>query len=242
MQTLPTVVIVRDPTGDHNSITMDHDHAKAVVLLPYEAIIKAPEIAALTREQTLSPNNNSERAITDKDTRLALSPHKGLCKQPMEGQMMPFRHQWTNKWFRDMNQLMKLMLRTLGDPRNDNRINWLLLIWRQIDKTPLMVLEKTPCKLQEKGTSYAHQMMKKNLLPEMRGWTETLQTTKLYAQKIMKNKRKLRIRRAQRTLYVKGWKEWLGRMHLSTSHLFTKPHLKETGPLQNTEKSGPMTY
>jgi hypothetical protein len=66
--------------------------------------------------------------------------------------------------------------------------------------------------------------------------------TKLYAQKIMKNKRKLCIRRAQRTLYVKGWKEWLGRMHLSTSHPFTKPHSKEAGPLQNTEESGPMTY
>ena len=31
-------------------------------------------------------------------------------------------------------------------------------------------------------------------------------------------------------------------MCLSTSHLFTKPHSKEAGPLQNTEKSGPMTY
>jgi hypothetical protein len=34
----------------------------------------------------------------------------------------------------------------------------------------------------------------------------------------------------------------LGRMCLSTSHLFTKPHSEDTGPLQNTEKSGPMTY
>jgi hypothetical protein len=46
----------------------------------------------------------------------------------------------------------------------------------------------------------------------------------------------------QRTLYVKGWKEWLGRMHLSTSHPFAKLHSKEAGPLQNTEESGLMTY
>ena len=58
----------------------------------------------------------------------------------------------------------------------------------------------------------------------------------------MKNKRKLRISRAQRTLHIKGWKEWLGRMRLFTSHPFAKPHSKEAGPLQNTEKSGPMTY
>ena len=31
-------------------------------------------------------------------------------------------------------------------------------------------------------------------------------------------------------------------MRLSTSHLFTKLHSKEAGPLQNTEESGPMTY
>ena len=65
---------------------------------------------------------------------------------------------------------------------------------------------------------------------------------KLYAQKIMKNRRKLHISQAQRTLYIKGWKEWLGRMRLSTSHLFAKTHSKEAGPLQNTEESGPMTY
>ena len=84
--------------------------------------------------------------------------------------------------------------------------------------------------------------MEKNFLPEMRGQTEAPQMAKLYAQKIMKNKRKLRIRRAQRTLYIKGWKEWPGRMHLSTSHPFTKPHSKEAGPLHNTEELGPMMY
>ena len=31
-------------------------------------------------------------------------------------------------------------------------------------------------------------------------------------------------------------------MRLSTLHPFAKPHSKEAGPLQNTEKSGPMTY
>ena len=44
---------------------MNHRHIKAVILLPYEAIIKAPEIAALTEEWMLSSNNDSERAITD---------------------------------------------------------------------------------------------------------------------------------------------------------------------------------
>ena len=121
---------------------MNHNHIKAVVLLPYEAIIKALEIAALTGEWTLSPNNGSERAITDRNTCLALSLHKGLCKRPMEGQMTPSRHQWVNEWFRDSNQSMELAFRALSNSRSDNRINWLLLIWKQPDNTPLMVLER----------------------------------------------------------------------------------------------------
>ena len=138
--------------------------------------------------------------------------------------------------------MIELMFAALIDPRNDNGIDWLLLIWRQIDKTPLIVLGKTPCKPQEEDTSHAHQTAEKSLLPEMRGQAEAPQVTKLYDQKIMKNRRKLHISRAQRTLYIKGWKERLGRMRLSTSHPFTKPHSKETGPLQNTEESGPMMY
>ena len=242
MQTLPIVIILKDPAKGHNSITTNHDHVKAAVLLPYEAIIKAPEIAALTGERTLSLSNNSGKANTDKDTCLALLLHKGLCRQSTEGQVVPSRDQWTNEQFRNLNQLMELMFTALTDPRNNNEINWLLLIWRQIDKTPFMVLGKTPCELQGEGAWYAHQTMEKNVLPGMRGRTEAPQTTMLYAQRIMKNKRKLHISRVQRTLHVKGWKEWLGRMHLSTSHPFAKLHSKEAGPLQNTEESGPMTY
>ena len=233
VQTLPTIIIIGDSARGHNSITMDCDHIKAIALLPYEAIIKVPETAALIEGWTLSLSNNSERANTDKDTCLALSPHKGLCRQPIEGQTMPSGHQWTNRQFRNSNRLMELMFAALTDPRNNKGINWLLLIWRQIDKTSLIVLRKTPCELQEEGTLYAHQTMEKNLLPETRGWTKAPQTTKLYAQKIIKNKRKLRIRQAQRSLYIKGWKEWLGRMRLSTSHPITKLHSKEAGPLQN---------
>ena len=169
VQTLPTVIIVEDPARDHNSIAMDHNHIKAVVLLPYEAIIKALEIAAFIEERMLPLSNGSERAIADRDTCLALSPHKGLCKQLIEGQVTPSGHQWTNKQFRNLNQSMELVFAALNDSRNNKGINWLLLIWRQIDKTPLMILGKTPCKLQEEGVSYAHQMMEKNLLPEMRG-------------------------------------------------------------------------
>ena len=126
VQTLPTVIIIKDPAKDHNSIATNYNHIKATVL--YEAIINTPEIATFFGEWTLSPNNSSERAITDRDTCLALSPHKGLCKRPMEGQMMPSRYQWTNKQFRDINWLMKLMLKALSDPRNNNGINWSLLI------------------------------------------------------------------------------------------------------------------
>jgi hypothetical protein len=108
--------------------------------------------------------------------------------------VVPSRDQWTNERFRNLNRLMELIFAALTDPRNDNGINWLLLIWRQIDKTPFMVLGKTPCELQEKGAWYTHQMTEKNLLPGMRGRTETPQMTKLYAQKTMKNKRKLHIR------------------------------------------------
>ena len=154
---------------------------------------------------------------------------------------MPSRDHWTNEQFRNSNQLMELMFAALADPKDNKEINWLLLIWRQIDKTPFMVLGKTPCEPQEEK-SYAHQTAEKNLLPGMRGQTEAPQSMRLYAQKIMKNKRKLHIRRAQRTLYVKGWKEWLGRIRPSTSHPFAKPHSKEAGPLQNTGELGPMTY
>ena len=227
MQTLPTVIIVKDPARGHNSIAMDCDHIKAIVLLPYEAIIKAPEIAAFTGERTLSLSNDSGKANTDKDTRLALSLHKGLCRQSTEGQVVPSRDQWTNGQFRDLNRLMELVFAAPADPRNSKGINWLLQIWRHVDKTLFMVLGKTPCELQEEGAWYAHQTMEKNILPGTRGRTEAPQTTMLYAQRIMKNKRKLRISQAQRTLHIKGWKEWLGRMRLSTSHLFAKLHSKE---------------
>ena len=95
-QILTTVIIIKDPARGHNSIAMNRDHVKAIVLLPYEAIIKAPEIAAFTGERTLSLSNDSEKANTDKDTCLALSLHKELCRQPTEGQVAPSGHQWTN--------------------------------------------------------------------------------------------------------------------------------------------------
>ena len=190
VQTLPTVIIIKDPARGHDSIAMDCDHVKAIVLLPYEAIIKAPEIATFTGEWTLSLSDDSEKASTDKDTNLALLPHKGLCRQSTKGRMVPSRDQWTNRWFRNSNQLMELMFAALANPRNSKGINWLLQIWRQIDKTLLMVLGRTPCK---EDASYAHQAAEKNLLPETRGRTEAPQMTKLYVQKIMKNKRKLRI-------------------------------------------------
>jgi hypothetical protein len=80
VQTLPTIIIVKDPAKGHNSITMNHNHIKATVLLPYEAIIKAPEIATLIEGWTLSLSNDSRRENTDKDTCFTLSPHKGLCR------------------------------------------------------------------------------------------------------------------------------------------------------------------
>ena len=130
----------------------------------------------------------------DKDTRLALLPHKGLCRQSAKGQVVPSRDQWTNGRFRNSNRLMELMFAALDGSKSDKGTNWLLLIWRQIDKTPFMILGKTPCESQEEGVSCAHQTTKRNLLPEMRGQTEAPQSMKLYAQKITKNKRKLRIR------------------------------------------------
>ena len=146
-QILTTIIIVKDPARGHNSIAMDRNHIKAIVLLPYEAIIKAPEIATFTEERTLSLSNNSKKANADKDTRLALSPHKGLCRQPTEGHVVPSGYQWTDEQFRNSNWLIELMFAALIDPRNNNGINWLLLIWRQIDKALFMVLGKTPCEL-----------------------------------------------------------------------------------------------
>ena len=172
VQTLPTIIIVKDPARGHNSIAMDHDHVKAIVLLPYKAIIKAPEIAVLTEGWTLSLSDNSRRENTDKDTCFALSPHKGLCKQPTEGQAVPSKDHWINGQFRNLNRLMELMFAALDGSKSDKGTNWLLLVWRRIDKTPFTVLGKTPCEPQEEGASYAHQTMEENLLPEMRGQTE----------------------------------------------------------------------
>jgi hypothetical protein len=101
----------------------------------------------------------------------------------MEGQMVPSRHQWTDEWFRDTNQLMELVLKALSNPRNNNGTNWSLLIWSQVDNTPLTVLEKTPCGLQEKDVFQAHQMEKKDPLSEIGRQTEAPQTIKLHARK-----------------------------------------------------------
>ena len=169
LRTNAQTIIVKVPARGHNSIAMDCNHIKAIALLPYEAIIKAPKIAALAEEWTLPLSNDSKRAIADRDTCFALSPHKGLCGRLIEDQVMPSRDQWANGQFRNSNQLMELMFAALTDPRNSRGINWLLRIWRQIDKTPLIVLGKTPCEPQEEGASYAHQTVEKNLLPEMRG-------------------------------------------------------------------------
>ena len=156
VQTLPTVIIIKDPAKGYNSITINHDHVEAAALLPYEAIIKAPETAMLTEGWTLSLSNNSRRESTDKDAHFAPSPHKGPCKQPTKGQAVLSRDQWANGWFRNSNRLMELMFAALADPKDSKGINWLLLIWRKIDKTPFMVLGKTPCELQEEGVWYAH--------------------------------------------------------------------------------------
>jgi hypothetical protein len=50
VQILLTIITIKDPAMGHNSIAMDRDHVKAIVLLPYEGIIKAPEIAMFTEE------------------------------------------------------------------------------------------------------------------------------------------------------------------------------------------------
>ena len=84
VQILLIIIIIKDPARGYNSIAMDHDHIEAIVLLPYEAIIKTLEIAALTEERTLSLSSDSRKENTDKDTRFALSLHKGLCRQPIE--------------------------------------------------------------------------------------------------------------------------------------------------------------
>jgi hypothetical protein len=128
VQTLPTIIIVKDPARGRNSIAMDHGHIKAIVLLPYEAIIKAPEIAAFTGERMLSLSNDSGKANTDKDTRLALLPHKGLCRRSTEGQVVPSRDQPINRWFRNLNWLMELMFAALDGSKSDKGTNWLLLV------------------------------------------------------------------------------------------------------------------
>ena len=48
-QTLTTAIIIQDPARGHNSIAIDCNHVKAIALLPYEATIKAPEIATFTK-------------------------------------------------------------------------------------------------------------------------------------------------------------------------------------------------
>ena len=62
-QTLLTVIL-KDPTRGHNSIVTDHNHIKAVALLPYEAIIKALEIATFPGKWMLCPSNCRQRHLS----------------------------------------------------------------------------------------------------------------------------------------------------------------------------------
>src|SRR6267142_1979589 len=69
----------------------DNNYVEATVLLPYEAIIKEPEVAVFKRH-TLSPDKVSSKAIIGKNTCLNLSLLKKLCKQLKKEQVELLAH------------------------------------------------------------------------------------------------------------------------------------------------------
>src|SRR6267142_4906783 len=217
------------------------NYIEATVLLPYEAIIKVPEIAAF-KQHTLFPDKVSSKAIIGKDACLDLSLLKKLCKQLKKEQVELFAHRQADKWAEETNQSVETALRVFDKFRQNNWSKWLPLIHYQTNGMLPSITEETPHESWMGFAPHAQKTEKSDPLSGMRKQTENPQITRFQAQKAMRRARELHSKQTKWTLYVKGQKVWLEGTHLSTSHPFVKLCPKQFGPFQITETLGSVTY
>src|SRR6267142_490228 len=241
--TSPSQLII--PRTDVQSLQIgiiNDDYIETTVLLPYEAIIKALETAALFKGYALSPDRVSSKAIIDKDACLDLSLLKKLCKQLKKGQVELLAHRQTDKWAEETNQSVETALRVFNKFRQNNRSEWLPLIHYQTNSMLPSITEETPHKSWMGFAPHAQKMEKSDPLSGTRKQLENPQITRFQAQKAMRRARGLHSKQTKWTPYVKGQKVWSEGTHLSTSHPFIELHPKQFGPFQITEILGSVTY
>src|SRR6266850_2210287 len=161
------------------------NYIEATVLLPYEATIKVPEIAAFKRH-TFSPNRVSSKAIIGKDACLDLSLLKKLCKQLKKKQVKLLAHWQTDKWAEETNQSVETALRVFDKFRQNNWSEWLPLIHYQTNSMLPSIAEETPHKSWMGFAPHAQKTEKSNLLPETDKQKEDLLCARFQAQKTMR--------------------------------------------------------
>src|SRR6267142_1558524 len=241
--TSPSQLII--PRTDVQSLQIgiiNDDYIETTVLLPYEAIIKALETAALFKGYALSPNRVSSKAIIGKDACLDLSLLKKLCKQLKKKQVELLAHRQTDEWVEETNQSVETALRVFDEFRQNNWSEWLPLIHYQTNSMLPSIVEETPHKSWMGFVPYTQKTEKSNLLPETDKQKEDLLCARFQAQKTIRRARELRSKQTKWTPYVKGQKVWSEGTHLSTSHPLVELHPKRFGPFQITETLGSMTY
>src|SRR6267142_4384403 len=123
---------------------IDDDYIETTVLLPYEAIIKAPETAALFKGYVLSPDRVSSKAIIGKDACLTLSLLKKLCKRLKKEQVELLAYWQTDKWAEETNQSVETALRIFNKFRQNSWSEWLPLIQYQTNGMLPSITEETP--------------------------------------------------------------------------------------------------
>src|SRR6267142_2939749 len=218
-----------------------NNYVEATVLLPYEAIIKEPEVAAFKRH-TLSPNKVSSKAIIGKNACLDLSLLKKLCKQLKKKQVELLVHRQTDKRAEETNQSVETALRVFDKFRQKNWSEWLPLIHYQTNSMLPSIMEETPHESWMGFAPHAQKTEKSNLLPETNRQKENLLCARFQAQKTMRRARELRSKQTKWTPYVKGQKVWSQGTHLSTSHPFVELRPKQLEPFQITGMVGSVTY
>jgi len=201
---------------------INDDYIETTVLLPYEAIIKAPEIATLFKGYVLSPDRVSSKAIIGKNACLALSLLKKLCKRLKKGQVELLAYRQTDKWAEETNQSVETALRIFDKSRQNNWSEWLPLIQYQTNGMLPSIMEEMPYESWMGFAPHTQKTEKSDPLSGTRKQTENPQITRFQAQKAMRRARELCSKQTKWTPYVKGQKVWLEGTHLSTSHPFVK--------------------
>src|SRR6267142_2746112 len=228
---------------DHQIVIVDKssNYIKATVLLPYEAIIKVPEIAAF-KQHTHFPDKVSSKAIIGKDACLDLLLLKKLCKQLKKEQVELLAHQQTNKWVEETNQSVETALRVFDKFRQNDWSEWLPLIHYQTNSMLPSIMEETPHESWMGFAPHVQKTEKSDPLSGTRKQTKNPQITRFQVQKAMRRARGLRSKQTKWTPYIKGQKVWSEGTHLSTSHLFVELRPKRLGPFQITGILGSVMY